>query len=94
MDVKEQLNAQTTIYSFYTIHIRFDLQRPIGAYGEFSPGLMCVRRGPINVELRIGRRGYVPGECVAFYVEIENESRWKIYGAKVAVVQVRRVTVT
>lgn len=74
--------------------MNFSLQRPIGALGEFSPGLMCIRSGAVTVELRIGRRGYVPGESIQFYVEVENNSRRKLQDTSVSLVQVRRSQTT
>ena len=64
-------------------------QRPIGSLGEFNPGWLCIRSGPITVELRTGRRGYVPGDAIPFYVEIENSSGWKLLNSSLSLVQVR-----
>ena len=61
---------------------------PIGTLGEFQPGVMCCKSGSVNVELRVTRRGFAPGENIPFSAEIENSSKQKMQDAKVVLQQV------
>ena len=64
------------------------LQRPIGGLGEFNPGLMCFRSGPISVELRVCRRGYVSGDRIQLSADIENTSSCTLRQCRIALMQV------
>jgi len=64
------------------------IQRPIGGLGEFNPGLMCFRSGPISVELRVCRRGYVPGDSIQLSADVENTSAFRLRHCRIALLQV------
>ena len=63
-------------------------QRPVSALGEFRSGVLCIRGGLINLEVRLSRRGYIGGEDVPFQVVIENNTGRKLHEAKVSLIQV------
>jgi len=49
---------------------------------------MCFRSGPISVELRVGRRGYVPGDSIQVSADVENTSAYKLCHCRIALMQV------
>lgn len=61
--------------------------RPIAGSWDFYPGKLCCNSGAITVDVRLGRKGFVIGESIPFFVEITNGSRRKMADSKVALVQ-------
>ncbi len=63
-------------------------QKPICVLGDVRVGVMCFPCGIANVELRAKRRGYIPGESILFFVEVENNSSRILTDARVSLIQV------
>lgn len=83
IDRETELNVK----AFVDLNDEPELARPIGGLSEFTAGIMCVRSGPITVELRVGRRGYVPGDTIQLSADVDNSSRYKLYHCHLALVQ-------
>ncbi|ELU02816.1 hypothetical protein CAPTEDRAFT_212962 [Capitella teleta] len=62
--------------------------RPIGGLEEFRIGFMCFEAGRVTAELRVARRGYIPGEMIPFSAEIENLTSKTLHETRVALVQI------
>lgn len=51
------------------------LSQPILCEVEKSLGMTCVRGGPVAVQVRLDRGGYIPGENITLHATILNHSR-------------------
>ena len=49
---------------------------------------MCFRSGPISIELRVYRRGYVPGDRIQLSADVENTSAYKLRHCRLVLTQV------
>ena len=65
------------------------LQRPIAGSGDFNVGGFCCSAGIVLVHIRVGRKGFVLGEKMPFFVEVTNNSSRKMRNCYVALMQVR-----
>lgn len=80
-------DAELTVSAHLDLNDDTDFARPIGGLGEFNPGLMCFRSGPIGVELRVHRRGYVSGDRIQLSADVENTSAYKLRRCRIALMQ-------
>ena len=64
------------------------VQRPIAGSGDFTVGGLCCSAGVVIVHVRVGRKGFVVGEKMPFFVEVTNSSSRKMKSCYVALIQV------
>ena len=63
-------------------------QRPIAGSGDFTVGGLCCSAGVVVVHVRVGRKGFIVGEKMPFFVEVANSSSKKMKSCYVALIQV------